>query len=417
MTAPTFHRRNGRIRGSEGAALSLLKALSARAKMLFVLALMMGLAACATDRPLSIECPRFNEFRIPLPETPGSAGAMGAAAANQTSSPLAAAIAETFGGAAALDPNHESQFLVLSGGGQWGAFGAGFLKGWSEKGTNDFKRPDRFDVVTGVSTGSLQATFAFLGKPYDSGLVEAYSITDERQLLKRHGSLFFIRHASMADIAPLEGYVRERLRPMLDAVADPENAGRKLFVGVVDGLDGRMYAIDMTRIAQELRGRERENCYVGALLASSAVPLVFRQVRISGSPYLDGGVRQSVFVTGFASGAHQALEGGSRKGRMYILMNGDVRPSGVASLEPKLLPTLNRLRGIVFNQIELTSIFAVARTFPEMKTFVATAEGHTCEAPQDEEDEVFSPAVMRCLRGYGEIRWAGAVPWQTYSTP
>lgn len=392
----------------------------APAKMVFALALMMGLAACATDRPLSIECPRFDEFRIPLPETPGSAGAIGAigaAAADQTSSPLAAAIAETFGGAASLSRNHESQFLVLSGGGQWGAFGAGFLKGWSEKGTSDFARPDRFDVVTGVSTGSLQATFAFLGKPHDAGLIEAYSITSERQLLKRHGPMFFIRHASMADIAPLDGYVRARLRPLLDAVAAPENAGRKLFVGIVDALDGRMYAIDMTRIAQELRGRERENCYVGALLASSAVPIVFRQVRISGRPYLDGGVRQSVFVTGFASGAHQALEGGSRKARMYIVMNGDIRPSSVASLEPKLLPTLNRLRGIVFNQIELTSIFAVARTFPEMKTFVATAEGHKCDAPQDEEDEVFSPTVMRCLRGYGETRWAGPIPWQTYSTP
>lgn len=396
---------------------SIFKMLSARAKLVFTLTLMMSLAACATDRPLSIQCSRFNEFRIPLPETPGSSGTIGTAAADQAPSPLAAAFAETFGGTATLAPKHEPQFLVLSGGGQWGAFGAGFLKGWSAKGKNDFTRPERFDVVTGVSTGSLQATFAFLGKPYDQRLIEAYSITDERQLLKRHGALFFIRHASMADIAPLEGYVRERLRPLLDAVAAPENFGRKLFVGVVDGLDGRMYAIDMTRIAQELRGRERENCYVGALLASSAVPLVFRQVRISGRPYLDGGVRQSVFVTGVASGAHEALEGGSRKGQMYILMNGDVTPSSVASLKPKLLPTLNRLRGIVFNQIELTSIFAVARTFPEMKTFVATAQGHLCNAPQDEEDEVFSPSVMRCLRTYGEARWAGAVPWQTYSTP
>src|SRR3954471_17251927 len=49
--------------------------------------------------------------------------------------------------------------LVVSGGGDWGAFGAGVLKGWGRvKGG----RP-QFDVVTGVSTGALIAPFAFLG--------------------------------------------------------------------------------------------------------------------------------------------------------------------------------------------------------------------------------------------------------------
>ena len=52
--------------------------------------------------------------------------------------------------------------LALSGGGQDGAFGAGILCGWSEKGT----RP-QFKLVTGISTGSLMAPFAFLGPAYD----------------------------------------------------------------------------------------------------------------------------------------------------------------------------------------------------------------------------------------------------------
>ena len=60
---------------------------------------------------------------------------------------------------AALSPDKPVQVLALSGGGQWGAFGAGFLKGWTRHGD----RPAAFQVVTGTSTGSLQATFAFLG--------------------------------------------------------------------------------------------------------------------------------------------------------------------------------------------------------------------------------------------------------------
>jgi patatin-like phospholipase/acyl hydrolase len=51
--------------------------------------------------------------------------------------------------------------LVLSGGGDWGAFGAGVLKGWARV-RGPLATPT-FDVVTGVSTGVLIAPFAFLG--------------------------------------------------------------------------------------------------------------------------------------------------------------------------------------------------------------------------------------------------------------
>ena len=42
--------------------------------------------------------------------------------------------------------------LLLSGGGQHGAYGIGFLRGWLSR-TGDSM--PRFDLVTGVSTGSL----------------------------------------------------------------------------------------------------------------------------------------------------------------------------------------------------------------------------------------------------------------------
>jgi hypothetical protein len=58
-------------------------------------------------------------------------------------------------------------FLALSGGGSDGAFGAAILGGWTAAGT----RPE-FDLVTGVSTGTLTAPFAFLGPKYDAALKE-----------------------------------------------------------------------------------------------------------------------------------------------------------------------------------------------------------------------------------------------------
>src|SRR5215471_9939566 len=55
------------------------------------------------------------------------------------------------------------RFLVISGGGDDGAFGAGLLVAWSARGDRPL-----FDVVTGVSTGALTAPFAFLGRDYDA---------------------------------------------------------------------------------------------------------------------------------------------------------------------------------------------------------------------------------------------------------
>jgi len=365
---------------------------------ILVLAASLLLAACGSDRPLAFQCPRFEEFRIPVGATAADDGGIGTA---DGLDPLVETIASTFPVGTAEGTPPPSNFLVLSGGGQWGAAA----------------RPERFDLVTGVSTGSLQASFAFIGRTQDQALMEAYTITRESELVRRHGALFFLTHGSMADTAPLERYVRTRLRTVIDQVAAPENEGRRLLVGVVDGLDGRMYAIDMTRIARELRGSEREDCYAGALLASSAVPVVFRQVTIDGRPYLDGGVRQSVFVTDLQDAAGRALAAGGRTGNMWVLMNGDTTTRAIDELPPKLLPTVNRLRALVFNQIELTSIFNVAQRFPDMTTFVATAAGHQCNALPDEESEIFDPATMRCLRLYGEARWNDGNPWIELQRP
>ena len=72
----------------------------------------------------------------------------------------------------AADGSVHYAHLALSGGGASGAFGAGFLNGWSSTGD----RPV-FKIVTGVSTGALMAPFAFLGPEYDNALREFYTTT------------------------------------------------------------------------------------------------------------------------------------------------------------------------------------------------------------------------------------------------
>jgi predicted acylesterase/phospholipase RssA len=55
--------------------------------------------------------------------------------------------------------------LVMSAGGQYGAFGAGVLDGWTRSGHRPY-----LDVVTGISVGSILAPIAFLGSEYDEQL-------------------------------------------------------------------------------------------------------------------------------------------------------------------------------------------------------------------------------------------------------
>jgi hypothetical protein len=75
-------------------------------------------------------------------------------------------------------------FLAISGGGDDGAFGAGLLVGWSARGD----RPE-FDVVTGVSTGSLSAPFVFLGRAYDPQLKAVYTETSASDVFERNALL------------------------------------------------------------------------------------------------------------------------------------------------------------------------------------------------------------------------------------
>ena len=94
--------------------------------------------------------------------------------------------------------------LSLSGGGQNGAFGAGFLNGWRESG----QRP-AFDIVGGVSTGALLATHALLGTPADDAILEEmYTQITKKDIYRNRGIFSLVFGAdSLADTAPLRALI------------------------------------------------------------------------------------------------------------------------------------------------------------------------------------------------------------------
>jgi hypothetical protein len=90
-----------------------------------------------------------------------------------------------------------ASYLAISGGGGDGAYGAGFLNGWSQTGT----RP-QFKLVTGVSTGALIAPFAFLGKDYDPEIKLLYTSVSQKDILAKRNLLAAVFGDAMADTTP-----------------------------------------------------------------------------------------------------------------------------------------------------------------------------------------------------------------------
>src|SRR5688500_9717604 len=120
-------------------------------------------------------------------------------------------------------------YLAVSGGGSAGAFGAGILNGWTAKGD----RP-KFKVVTGVSTGALISTFAFLGSDYDDELKEAYTTVDASQIYVAR-NLSIIWSESVTDNKPFREMIDKYLtEKVLDEVADEHKKGRRLYIMTTD---------------------------------------------------------------------------------------------------------------------------------------------------------------------------------------
>ncbi len=196
------------------------------------------------------------------------------------------------------DGIREYSLLALSGGGSKGAFGAGLLCGWSESGS----RPD-FKVVSGVSTGALQATFAFLGPDYDDVLREVYTFFDTRDIYRKRWKLAGLISDSINDTWPL-GKLIDRCvtKDVLAEVAKRHAAGHRLFVGTTN-LDTSEFIIwDMGKIASSGRS-DALDLYRRVLLASCSIPVLFPpvyfEVESAGETYyemhVDGGTYAQLF--------------------------------------------------------------------------------------------------------------------------
>jgi predicted acylesterase/phospholipase RssA len=258
--------------------------------------------------------------------------------------------------------------LAISGGGDNGAFAAGFLNGWSEAGT----RP-QFKLVTGISTGALIAPFAFLGPAYDDKLKLLYTSISFKDIAKKRSMISVLTNDAMADNTPLKNLVKKYInQDVLDAIAAEDEKGRMLLVGTVN-LDARRPVIwNITKIARS-RAPNALALVQSLLIASSAIPATFPPVMIDveadGKKYqemhVDGNTAAQVFVYPAAVRLKDvaATIGVDRERKLYILRNARLDPEW-AQVERRTLPialqavtTLIQYQGIG----DLYRIYTVAK--------------------------------------------------------
>jgi hypothetical protein len=339
----------------------------------------------------------------PLPRTPFNASEQNAAAIPNM--PEARFWADSETEYLRALPTVRGPWLILSTGGEDGAYGAGLLGGWSKTGT----RPE-FALVTGVSTGALIAPFAFLGPKFDTQLRDAYTTISSIDIFEIGG-----KGESFLDTWPLHRLIEKRVTPdLLKAIAAEHARGRRLFILTTNLDSGRPVAWDIGAIAT--RGDQQalelvRKVMIAAISIPGAFPPTFIEVEGKGRKFeemhVDGGLADQFYIAPpsmLASTATSKLPATD----FYVIANMKLTPD----FQLTERTTLGILGRTVSTAIKFVTRNAIDRAYATAKrsgigfhvayidpSFSAPARG------------AFDPDYMKALYDVGFAKGAGPTPF------
>lgn len=224
--------------------------------------------------------------------------------------------------------NGPVNMLVLSGGGAYGAFGAGALIGMAKAN----KLPP-FEVVTGVSAGALLAPFAFLGPSWDADLHKVF----ESRVIQRLQpsipgglikSLLFPQgiggHSSLRKLVD-----RTFTDSLIAAVARVSATGRMLIIATTNLDDQETVLWDMGAIARH-GGKAADKLFREVLTASASVPGVFPPVMIRvregdktyDEMHVDGSITTPLFFAPIIAVTMPGAWSKLARANIYVIVNG-----------------------------------------------------------------------------------------------
>ena len=314
--------------------------------------------------------------------------------------------------------------LVLSGGGDYGAFGAAFLRAWKEQ-TGAGRMPE-FDVVSGVSTGALIAPFAFLGTSEDLAKCEELYRNPKPDWVRARGVLGLLPdNASLAEVPGLERELRAAVDiDFIRRLASEGERGRLLLVNTTDLDQGRAQPFELTRDANRaVKDGNLERLY-NIMLASAGIPGMFPPREIDGTLFADGGVTSNILYGAPASYEEtlfyrfkQAFpEQEGLRVRYWVILNNQAQ-SPPRTVQPGWLSVLARSVEVA---IRASTITALRHLYSHADSVTRRGEGSIevrWIAIPDEwrppVEGVFREETMRELADIGAKLGADAGSWRT----
>ncbi len=285
-----------------------------------------------------------------------------------------------------------------------------------------------FDLVTGISTGALQAPFALLGN--EAALDKAGALYQDAadHFLPGFDWLFWLnRTGGILDTANYNRTISDVMNPVMIAALQAEFAlGRGLAIGTTDfdlGI-GRIW-----NIAEVLSAKDGSERARSVLIASSAIPGIFPPVLIDGHVHADGGVVSNVLIEPDRLG-YQLLAQGLRtagiqqpvKVRLWVIMNQWNFPKPV-SINPASVSEMSRRSSLLLFWAQQPQILqhlqdqarAVNAEFPGLRVEVHATAIPSELASEPGADKLFDKAWMDRMQTLGYSRAQSAQPWDEFA--
>lgn len=377
----------------------------------FALIACLAIAGCEVARPEAVMC---TGLEASAPSSFLSTSAQLITAEEATSVVVADAITEAIEGARRGPVVLE--VLTLSSGGQYGAFGAGFLRGWAE---NPATPRPKFDLVTGVSAGASFSAVPFVGQGYDP-LLDVFRGIGETQVFQRLPLALAPFSPSLARPDALRALLERQLSDQFIAEIGRRyrEDGAQLMISAVniDTATNRIFNIG--EIANAVAPiAARRGCIVEAMMASGAIPGLFPPRNIDGGLYADGGLRDHVFFQTLESECAAAARRTGRDIRVNatIVVNGALAPFDKPATDT-LPGYLTRSAEILADEVLRDSIteaiaFAERRPGWALRGMIADVDISQCGA--EAASGTFDSCVTKTLFDHGrQVASTAPIVWK-----
>ncbi len=331
---------------------------------------------------------------------------------------------------ASPDVEEEVYFLAISGGGADGAYGVGLLNGWTEAGT----RPE-FKLVTGISTGALIATFAFLGPDYDQQLKESYTGSSDEDIYTKKSILTAYWRDALFGVEPLKKLIADSItQDVLEAVAAEYLKGRILLVGTTQLDAQRLVIWNMGAIAASGKPGALD-LFRSVLLASASMPSIFPPVFIpveaNGSTYeemhVDGGTFTEVMLYNEALspmlsnvedikkivGDDEKFEKLLKRKRVLYLIKNDQKEPEWSDVEDRIVPIAGRAIGTLIKSHydgDIYRIYVLSERDEISFNLASIPEGTNIKATNG----MFDTVYMQKLYNLAFEKAKNGYPWSNY---